>query len=190
MGKGKLPKVNETLGFQTQGHENWTIWSLLNWFCSKNNLSYWELQFLIIPERGRKEGAGAENGRREASKSEWDSGAILLTSNEKVAWISSGTDSSCGSVNAECRAVAATTSRRFRYVTSLNVSCVLSTCSLSQTGWNENKMHFLRNTVHTDAQTFRKEPGNLMAISEWWLWMVMVNLFAGFRINCVHHKMS
>ena len=66
-GKGKHPKVNETLGFQTLGHSNWTTCSLLSWFCSKMfplfYLSYWEVQFLITPERGRKEAAGAEIGK-------------------------------------------------------------------------------------------------------------------------------
>ena len=61
----KWGKGNETQGFLTLGHSNWTICSLLSWFCSKNVqpfwLSYWEVQFLINPERGRKEEAGAEN---------------------------------------------------------------------------------------------------------------------------------
>ena len=35
---------------------------------------YWGVQFLITPERGREEAAGAENGKRDSSKSEWYTG--------------------------------------------------------------------------------------------------------------------
>ena len=65
-GKGNPPNVNETQGFLTLGHLNWTNCSLLGSLCHKNvpslYLSWWELPFLITAERGRKEGAGAENG--------------------------------------------------------------------------------------------------------------------------------
>ena len=66
--KGNHPKVDETQGFQYLGHSNWTIWSLLNWLCSKKFPtfcpSYWEVQLLITPETGRKEAAGTENGEK------------------------------------------------------------------------------------------------------------------------------
>ena len=85
MGKGNSSKVNETQGFLTLGHSNWIICSLLSWFCSKNFqpswLSYWEVQFLITPERGRKEGRkeqGQKMGKRDSSKSEWDPGIPVL----------------------------------------------------------------------------------------------------------------
>ena len=55
-GKRNHPKVNETQGFLTLGHSNWTICSLLSWFCPKFcppfYSSYWEVQFLITPETG------------------------------------------------------------------------------------------------------------------------------------------
>ena len=58
-GKGNHPKVNETQGFLYLGHSNWTICSLLSWFCSKNCptiwLSYWEFQLSVTPERGKWE---------------------------------------------------------------------------------------------------------------------------------------
>ena len=67
-GKRNHPKVNETQGFLILEHSNWTICSLLGWFSSKIvspfYRSYWEVQFLITPERGSKEGAGAENGEK------------------------------------------------------------------------------------------------------------------------------
>ena len=67
--KGIHPKVNETQGFQYLGYSNWTICSLLSWFCSNifppSWPLYWGLPFLITPERGWKEGAGAENGEKE-----------------------------------------------------------------------------------------------------------------------------
>ena len=60
--------MNDTKWFLTSGHSNWTICSQLNWFCSEIfphfYPSYWEVQFLITPERGRKEAAGAENGEK------------------------------------------------------------------------------------------------------------------------------
>ena len=76
--------------FLTLGHSNWTICSLLSRFCSKNfplvYLLYWEVQFLITPERGRKVlsvAAGPENGGRESPKSErgtgfFDPGVFIL----------------------------------------------------------------------------------------------------------------
>ena len=61
--KGNSQKVKET-----KGHSNWTICSLFKWFCSKiippSWPIYWGLPFLITPERGRKEAAGAENGEK------------------------------------------------------------------------------------------------------------------------------
>ena len=60
--------MNEAQGFLTLGNSNWTICSLLRWFCSKKFppfcFSYWEVQFLITPERGRKEGASTEYGEK------------------------------------------------------------------------------------------------------------------------------
>ena len=41
-------------------------------------LSYWEVQFLYTPERGRKEEAGAENGKRDSPKSERERGVSVL----------------------------------------------------------------------------------------------------------------
>ena len=56
--KGIHPKVNETQGFQYLGHQNWTIFSLLSWFCPKivppSWSLYWGVQFLITPEGGLK----------------------------------------------------------------------------------------------------------------------------------------
>ena len=69
-GKVNSWKVNETLGFQYLGHSNWTIFSLLSWFCPKNVPLFYPAShnepFLITPERGRK-----ENGKREFLKSQW-----------------------------------------------------------------------------------------------------------------------
>ena len=66
--KGIHTKVNETQGFQYLGHSNWTICSLFSRFCSlifpPSCLSYWEVQFLITQEIGRKEAAGAEIGEK------------------------------------------------------------------------------------------------------------------------------
>ena len=77
-GHGNSRKVNETQGFLTLGHSNWTICSLLSWFCSIKfptfSLSFWGVQFLITPGRGRKEAAGAEMGKWDSPKSEWDTG--------------------------------------------------------------------------------------------------------------------
>ena len=67
-GKGIHPRVDEAQGFQYLGHSNWTIGSLLSWFCFKKIPpfipSYWEVQFFITPERVRKEAAVAENGEK------------------------------------------------------------------------------------------------------------------------------
>ena len=77
--KGIHSKVDETQGFLYLGLSNWTICSLWNWLCSKKcppfYFSYWEVQFLITPERGRKEGAGAENGKRNSL--EYDRKGVL-----------------------------------------------------------------------------------------------------------------
>ena len=71
-GKGNHPKVNETEGFLTLEHSNWTICSLLIWFCSKEFPPFYQAShnnpFLIIPERGSKEAAGAENGKVNSPK--------------------------------------------------------------------------------------------------------------------------
>ena len=52
--KGFIPKVN--VSQELLGHSNWIICSLLNWFSFKIfstfYFSYWEVQFLITPERG------------------------------------------------------------------------------------------------------------------------------------------
>ena len=40
--------------------------------------SYWEVQFLITPERRRKEGAGAENGEKESPKVNETQGYLTL----------------------------------------------------------------------------------------------------------------
>ena len=85
-GKGNHPKVSETQGFLNLGHSNWTFCHLLSWFCLKMfppfYLSYWEVQFLITPERererGRKEAAGQKMGKRELAKSEWDTEVSVL----------------------------------------------------------------------------------------------------------------
>ena len=64
----------ETDWFLTLGYSNWTICNLLKKFCPKMfppfNPASHNKSFLITPERGRKEGTGAENGERELSKSE------------------------------------------------------------------------------------------------------------------------
>ena len=68
MEKGNHPKVNETQEFLTLGYSNLTICSLLSSFCSKIIPPFYPAphnkQFLITPERGRKKGAGAENGKK------------------------------------------------------------------------------------------------------------------------------
>ena len=60
--------MNETQGLLYFGHSNWTICSLLSWFCSKTFPTfwalYWGLQFLNTLEGGRKEPAGAGNGEK------------------------------------------------------------------------------------------------------------------------------
>ena len=54
--KGIHPKLDETQGFLYLGHSNWTICSLLSWFCHTHFPSswslYWGVQFLITPESG------------------------------------------------------------------------------------------------------------------------------------------
>ena len=59
MKKGNHPKVDESPGFLYLRHSNWTICSLLSFFCSKKFPSswslYWELPFLITPEKGKWE---------------------------------------------------------------------------------------------------------------------------------------
>ena len=64
---GKWGKVDETQGFLTLGHSNWTIFSLLNQFCFKKIPTSYPASnnkpFLYTVQRRRKEGAGAENGK-------------------------------------------------------------------------------------------------------------------------------
>ena len=66
MGKGNYPMVNETQGFVTLGYSNWTICSLLSWFCAKSFPPFYPAPhnkpFLITPERARNEQSGAEKG--------------------------------------------------------------------------------------------------------------------------------
>ena len=73
MGKGNTSKVNKTQVFMYLEHLNRTNCYLLSRFWSKKiwpfQLSFWEVQFLITPERRRQEGAGAENGNSFPSKS-------------------------------------------------------------------------------------------------------------------------
>ena len=68
MRKGIHSKVIETQGSLTFGHSNWTISSLLSWFCSKNFKPFFPAPhnkpFHITPQRGGKEGSGAENGEK------------------------------------------------------------------------------------------------------------------------------
>ena len=82
MRKGIPPKMSETQGFQYPGHSNWTICSLLSWFCPKMFpsicLSYWGVQLYITPERG------AGNEKRDSSNSEKDTGQYLGHSNRTV----------------------------------------------------------------------------------------------------------
>ena len=60
-------KADDTKGWVTLGHSNWTICNLLNWSCSKKFPPFYPAshnkQFPITPERGREEGTGAENGK-------------------------------------------------------------------------------------------------------------------------------
>ena len=70
MGKGNSSKVNETQVLMTLGHSNWTacrtdVIKKIPFYPASHNK-----QFLITPERGRKEGAGAEHGKRELFESE------------------------------------------------------------------------------------------------------------------------
>ena len=77
-GKGNHSKVNETQWFLTLGHSNWTICSLLSWFCSWNfptsYLSSWEVQLFITPERGRAKGGrsmGIKWGKEKGITQKW-----------------------------------------------------------------------------------------------------------------------
>ena len=59
--KGIHPKMDETQGFQYLEHSNWTICSLLSWFCSNkfptSSSLYWGSHFLL-PQRGEMEKKG------------------------------------------------------------------------------------------------------------------------------------
>ena len=70
-------KMNNTQECMTLEHLNWTICSLLKWFCSKKCLLSWSLfcgvQLFITPERGLK----WENEKRDSLKSEWDTGVSV-----------------------------------------------------------------------------------------------------------------
>ena len=74
MGKGNSSKVNETQGFLTLGHSNWTICSLLNCFCTNQIPPFHNKPFLITPEEGRMEhwrsAIGGAN-RREREEGPW-----------------------------------------------------------------------------------------------------------------------
>ena len=61
-GKGNHSKVNETQGFLNFGHSNWTIWSLLSWFCTKNFPTFKPGAPFSYYCRERKDGAGSEKG--------------------------------------------------------------------------------------------------------------------------------
>ena len=71
-----------TPGCVMLGHSNWTICNRLSLLCSKKNPPFYPVPhnkpFPITPERGRKEGEGAENGKRESPKSEKDTGVSDL----------------------------------------------------------------------------------------------------------------
>ena len=61
MRKGNSPKLDDTQGFQCLVHSNWTICSLLSWFCPQffpplYRVSYNKpnVQIIIKPERGRQ----------------------------------------------------------------------------------------------------------------------------------------
>ena len=57
--KKEPPKVNETQGFLTPGHSNPTIYSLLNWFCSKKCPPFYPASHnkpVLITPRKRREG--------------------------------------------------------------------------------------------------------------------------------------
>ena len=53
--------MDETQGFLYLGHSNWTIYSLLSWFCHKyfptSSSLYWGSHFLL-PQRGENENKG------------------------------------------------------------------------------------------------------------------------------------
>ena len=82
IGKGNSPKVDGTQGFLTLGHSNWIIGSLLNWFCQEIILPFCPAShnnpILYSAERGRKEGAGDGNWKRELPKSGWHTGVSDL----------------------------------------------------------------------------------------------------------------
>ena len=76
--KGNHPTIDQIQRFQCLGHSNWTICSLLSWFChlifpSSWSL-YWGVQFFITPESGREEAAGDGNEKRDSPKIWWDTG--------------------------------------------------------------------------------------------------------------------
>ena len=68
--------MDETHVFLYFGHSNWTIWSLLRWFCHPNFPSswslYWEVQFLITPDFQR-----VEMRERDSPKNGWDTGVSV-----------------------------------------------------------------------------------------------------------------
>ena len=75
-------KVDETQGFLTLGHSNWTICRLLNWFCPQHfHLFAFHTgrSNFLLPQRkeGRKE-QGLKMGKRKSPKSEWNTGVSDL----------------------------------------------------------------------------------------------------------------
>ena len=75
--KGNHPKVNETQGFLILGHSNWTICSLVIWFCHITFPPFYPAPhnkpFLITPTE-----KGLKMGKRKSPKSEWDTGVSDL----------------------------------------------------------------------------------------------------------------
>ena len=61
MGKGIPPKVNETQGFLTLGHSNWTICSLI--FVPK--FSYLLDTFTLLPQRDEERKEQGQKMRKE-----------------------------------------------------------------------------------------------------------------------------
>ena len=82
MGKGNSSKVNETQGFMTLWHSNWTICSLLNWFRSKKfppfNRAFHNNPIIYTAERGIKEGTGQKMGKGTSSKVNETRGSLIL----------------------------------------------------------------------------------------------------------------
>ena len=72
MGKGNSSKVNDTKGFLTLRHSNWTICNLFSSFCSKIFPLFTQppiINNFFFMGRKKREAAGPENGKRELFKS-------------------------------------------------------------------------------------------------------------------------